>query len=358
MYHDLIAQFAALQRRPAEPTFLEIGGFPHYEQVISNFLAFFFNPQAEHGLNDLLLRAMQSALGIEHLDADVTVETEVEHIDIVVAGTSQAFAIENKIYHHAEANPFERYVQVMERRYPRQQRHFVLLALHAEAGASRRAELVRFGYRTITYAQLFAALRPLMGQYAERASPRYWHLLIDLTKTIDNLARGSRFDMDTIQFFAENEQQLADLQREITNLRAHLREKLNGLHQVMRSECADLLGSGVVSDGAYHRDGDALFRDTFYVDVSLPYGRVGVDTIVTLSGWELKLVPRGGCDVALLRQVIESRWACEFESDRFRLSGISMPDSLNADLGVVAQVTGTVIRALAQSASAGVPALV
>lgn len=352
MFHDLIVQFSSLQRSAAEPTFLEIGGFPHYEQVISNFLAFFLDPRAEHGLDDMLLCALQSALDIEDLDADMTVETEVDHIDIVVAGTSQVFAIENKIYHHAEANPFEQYVRTMQRRYPRHRRYFVLLALHAEAGASRRAELSRLGYRSITYSQLFARLRPLMGQYAERASPRYWSLLIDLIKTIENLARGSRFDMGTIEFFAENAQQLAELQRQITSLRAELRGKLYGLNQLMQQEYPDLLGASPISKGAYHREADVLFRDTFYVDVSLPYGHVGVDTVVTLTGWELYLVPRNECDIALLRRTIDSRWTCEVLSDRFRLTDISMPDSLNADLGAVAQATATVIRVLAESASA------
>jgi len=346
MFHDLIAQFAALQRRPTEPTFLELGGFPHYEQVISNFLAFFLNPRAEHGLGDLMLRALQSALGIAHLDAEVTVETEVEHIDIVVAGASHAFAIENKIYHHAEANPFDRYVQVMERRYAGHQRHFVLLALHAEAGASRRAELERLGYRTITYAQLFASLRPLMGQYAERASPRYWYLLIDLVKTIDNLARGSRFDMETIQFFAENASQLAELQRQIASLRADLRRKLTELHQLIQNENPDLLGIGPVSKAAYYRETEVLFRDVLFADVSLPYGHVGVDTVLTLTGWEWYLVPRSDCNVGLLRERIGSRWTYDVLPDRFRLTGMTARDSFDADLGAVAQVSVEVLSSL------------
>ena len=48
---------------PTETTFLDISGFPHYENVCSNILKFFFSSDELHGLKDLLVRALLVSLG-------------------------------------------------------------------------------------------------------------------------------------------------------------------------------------------------------------------------------------------------------------------------------------------------------
>jgi hypothetical protein len=37
------------------PTFMEVAGYPHYENVCSNILAFYFDPSNPHGFGNLLL---------------------------------------------------------------------------------------------------------------------------------------------------------------------------------------------------------------------------------------------------------------------------------------------------------------
>ena len=39
-----------------EKTFMEVSGYPHYENVCSNILSFYFNPNEEHRLNDTVLK--------------------------------------------------------------------------------------------------------------------------------------------------------------------------------------------------------------------------------------------------------------------------------------------------------------
>ena len=38
-----------------EKTFMQIAGYPHYENACSNILAFYLNPNEEHKLNDIVL---------------------------------------------------------------------------------------------------------------------------------------------------------------------------------------------------------------------------------------------------------------------------------------------------------------
>ena len=55
----LLDEFEGLPGRISRPqTFMEIGGYPHYENVCSNFLAFFFDPEGPHGLSSLFLDAL------------------------------------------------------------------------------------------------------------------------------------------------------------------------------------------------------------------------------------------------------------------------------------------------------------
>ena len=49
---SLLDKFKDLPDRITRPqTFMEIGGYPHYENVCSNFLAFFLDPAGPHGLD-------------------------------------------------------------------------------------------------------------------------------------------------------------------------------------------------------------------------------------------------------------------------------------------------------------------
>ena len=41
-----------------EPTFMEIAGYPHFENVCSNILQFYLQPSNEHGFGTLLLDSL------------------------------------------------------------------------------------------------------------------------------------------------------------------------------------------------------------------------------------------------------------------------------------------------------------
>ena len=56
-YLKLLLAFRALPETKRSRTFMEVSGYPHYENVCSNILRFYLDPAAEHGLSDLLLSA-------------------------------------------------------------------------------------------------------------------------------------------------------------------------------------------------------------------------------------------------------------------------------------------------------------
>jgi hypothetical protein len=90
---------------PEKQTFLEISGFPHYENVISNILCFFFDTEETHRFNDFLLKSLLECYDSEIVLDNLTtnfVQKEVvtqkqKRIDILIETDEIIVAIENKI---------------------------------------------------------------------------------------------------------------------------------------------------------------------------------------------------------------------------------------------------------------------
>lgn len=55
---SFLADFSAItfSYKEREHNFIDICGFPRYENIISNILAFFFNIEEQHGFKDLWLK--------------------------------------------------------------------------------------------------------------------------------------------------------------------------------------------------------------------------------------------------------------------------------------------------------------
>jgi hypothetical protein len=117
-YEALLDDIGKLSgRAERSQTFMEIAGYPHYENVCSNILAFFLDPEESHGLGTLMLDALASVGGIaepdEGIGGRVSIEREVtteegNRIDLLIESDDHAVLIENKIF-ASIGNPFDDY---------------------------------------------------------------------------------------------------------------------------------------------------------------------------------------------------------------------------------------------------------
>ena len=69
-YSELLQEFNSLpklnkSKSNKSQSIFNIAGYPHYENVASNILAFYFNPDNEHGLGNLLLHSLLSLINPE-----------------------------------------------------------------------------------------------------------------------------------------------------------------------------------------------------------------------------------------------------------------------------------------------------
>lgn len=95
-------------------TFFDIAGFPQREKVLSNILAYYLDPAADHGFDDLFLTAFNNLIAVKTgrtiiknnnnclISTEVYTSAKGKFIDLVIeeksdTGTNNAIIIENKV---------------------------------------------------------------------------------------------------------------------------------------------------------------------------------------------------------------------------------------------------------------------
>src|ERR1022692_24337 len=176
-YLNLLLKFQALPETPKTRTFMEVSGYPHYENVSSNLLAFYFDPEEEHGLGDLLLTSFISLTPKVNVpDCKTGIKIHPQYptdaggfLDLLIEGESFILGIENKIYHHL-ANDLVDYGKTIDGIAQPQRRS--IKAILSLQPIREPAKLVA-GFVNHTYGQLWQAVRDRMGRYIHTANPKW-----------------------------------------------------------------------------------------------------------------------------------------------------------------------------------------
>jgi hypothetical protein len=259
---------------------MEIAGYPHYENVCSNILAFYLQPDAPHGLSDLCLKALLSLVAPYESQSNVTIEREVitkagNRIDILIQSDTHLIAIENKIYHSA-VNPFADYVAFLQKQRGNRELVMFLLSLYPISGVDLH------GFIPIRYTEFFTKLRPLVGEYIARANTKFLISLTDFIETIENLTRGSAMDQGMIKLFHERDSKITSLLVEIRNFKSEMRSKVSELASLISSQVKPL-----PIKQWYYRKERELF-DTLVYDITLGDSfTVVIDCKISAEGWRI-----------------------------------------------------------------------
>lgn len=267
-------------------TFMEIAGYPHYENVCSNILRFFMDPEKPHGLETLMLDALLMSAGNDTaankgVGGNVSVEREVttvkgNRIDLLIESDDHVILIENKI-HASVSNPFDDYCDHLDRVANGRAKHKLLLTLYPTTDGSD------WGFRNLTHEEFVGQVRSLLGSYVSRVDTRYLTLFLDFLNTLDNLKEGTRMNQEILQLLSNRS---ADVERFLAELRIFQDE--------MRRKVQEL-GSHIDS-GMYQNVSQRYWRprtdliDMLIYDVELWNGQqVEVATIVRPRGWTIRL---------------------------------------------------------------------
>jgi hypothetical protein len=302
----LLAEFRKLPSAVSRPpTFMEVAGYPHYENVCSNILAFFFDPNNPHGFGSLLLEALAEAASINSSTdgayANVSVEREVStdarnRIDILIESDTFHIGIENKIFHPA-TNPFADYAAFIEHHNVNDKTicKFLLTLEPSNAG-------MEYGFLNLTYPQFIDAIRQRIGRGAAYADTRYLVLLLDFLNTFENILNGTHMELQFVEFLAKSNDDVVALLKEVGRFRGELRTKVRELGALI-----NLGGRSNIRQWLF-RDLPALW-DALVHDITVSNGLpVAIDMWVGPDGWEIQIFlrPRPGSDQENLRSLLQS----------------------------------------------------
>ena len=288
----LLDEFSKVPGRIERPqTFMDIATFPRRENVYSNILRFFLDPNELHGLGTLVLDALASAGGVVDTDGrvgrKVSVKREVRTyagnwIDLLIGTDTRVILIENKIDARS-GNPFDDYAAYLDQIAEGREKHKILLTI------SRNDAGCEEGFGNVTYDRFIGQIRSKLGHHVAEADTRYLTLLLDFLNTLENLNRGTRMNKEFVQLLADRQEQVEPFLAGIESFKAEMREKVQELGSLIQLE--------------NHRNVKQLkpWQDPTVPYYDLPHNiRVSknlviqVDTSIFSTGWEIWIHPLEG----------------------------------------------------------------
>lgn len=286
----LLAHFRDIglqQKQP--PTFMEITRYPHWENVASNVLEFYFNPNAQHGLGTLLLDALialaETKVKISNPQG-ISVAREVtttagKRIDLLIDAYPDAvIVIENKIFHSAN-NDFSEYEQYAKRLALKRPVLLILLSLRPIAG-----NIDIGAFQTILYQDFCQEVLNLLGSRVIQANDRYLTFLLDFIQTIQNLSTKRQMNEEFRAFLKAHEQEIIPLLQQARELQRDMKQKTRALEEHLLERV-----TGDVKLWNYSSPSENLeFRETVGYEVTVVADfPVWIAADLTVEGWDIRI---------------------------------------------------------------------
>ena len=317
MFTSLIEAFKKVQsaQKRNEETFLEICGYPHYENVISNVLAFFFDDKNNHNLNGLLSKSFIEACGIRHtnLDFQFQVEREVRtdaggFIDILLTNESCCIVIENKVFGVLN-NDLNDYIKHAKKKNSEKTMGIVLSMYRLDPQCQ--------DFVNITYSNFLDKIRSNLGHFIGSRSNQFLFLLMDLVTNIENLYKGGiTMNSEFINFIRNNHESVQRIGAELKNFHDDLRKTVKQVNAQIVMQIQD-----PSVDQWSWRELPELY-DVAGTDFHLR-NEVGlaIDSIIDPNKWEFQVYVRKnpGIEFSILDYCMERGLTGNIDGDRFVL---------------------------------------
>jgi hypothetical protein len=220
-----------------EKTFMEIAGYPHFENVCSNILAFYLNPNNEHGFGTLLLDALARVINEEIKTNEQSIQVKREaitdenkRIDLVIESDDYILAIENKIFAGID-NPFQSYSEHLEKLSNGRKIYKVLLSFHTVQESP-----CLYGFKLVSYEPFMKEVTKNIESYSLNALKPHLTFLEDFIQTMQNLRGKTSMDSQRLEYFHHHYQDIKNLLGEVDGLRKDMRSRLQQLDTMITAQ--------------------------------------------------------------------------------------------------------------------------
>jgi hypothetical protein len=312
--------FLGLKKLPKavnrEPTFMEIAGYPHFENVCSNILSFYLQPSNAHGFGTLFLDVLATLIDPE-ISVDgkaVEVRREVvtnagNRIDLIIESDNYVLGIENKIYADTY-NPFQDYSACLESLSCGRRIYKVLLSLRSIQPSPQLC-----GFEPIGYEIFFQKVLEKIGSCFLAGRESHMIFLRDFIQTMQNLQQVTTFDRERLEYFRNNHQNIAVLLNEVDGLRKDMRTKTQQLKESISIE--NISTFNIVS-GLWKSSTNLIDVNWYIIKVDESFW-LQFDVFLTPVGWKMQYFNSNGKGTReQVRQWLTDR-GIEFETSTEKL---------------------------------------
>jgi hypothetical protein len=225
----LLEEFKRIPFKTKDTTYLELCQYPgrRFEEIISRLLAFYLDPNKEHGFGNMMINSLLEILNeeIRYDPSQIKIIPEDiadgKRIDLVIWCPDFVIGIENKITAQLY-NPLEIYSKRIQS-YKTQKSINIVLSVYKLKKLSELQLIKDNGFRAITYNQFFESVKRNIGMYISGCNSKYLTHLYDLIETIEN-KKSSYMNKELSDFIFDNEKDIKVL---IKAFDSHSQEILN-----------------------------------------------------------------------------------------------------------------------------------
>lgn len=202
-YHPLLVAIERLRRPKVEKNVFSLGGKGHYENPITDLLAFFIHPKEEHGLGLLFVQSLFEAAGLQPPTLQLAEKPAREiytgggnRIDLLVEGDDWVLVVENKI-RHQPVNPFEDYREYVSKTYGSKKHYYLMLSVQDSSAPP--------GWRGVTWKSYVDRIKANMGAYWMSERVTKWNVIArEFLLNIESEYRSGAVSEDRIDFVKNN----------------------------------------------------------------------------------------------------------------------------------------------------------
>jgi hypothetical protein len=295
---DFLKTYQLREHKEVERNFFQIAGFPHYENVSSNVLSFYFK-------NDFVLKSFLDCISVDGEDEikyipsidsveDVNREEGTENgkrIDIVVYTNRYIIGIENKI-NAGLRNPIDDYNLHLNKKAEDGDKELILIVL--SKNEVRKDER----YKNILYEDFSNALKRNYHDLLNSLGYKYFFLLTEYIANIEFLKGGSFMKIMDNEFFKfakqnDNLAKIEDILKGVQSLRDDLKDIARQIGNDLEEDHKSFGHSRPYQpyDGLYAA---AVFQNCFLTDKTGEKYNFTIDVGVTVNGFVIMIFERGG----------------------------------------------------------------
>ncbi len=270
---------------------MEIAGFPHYENVCSNILAFYLNPTNEHGMQDLVLNSLVKLADKEfnfYPDETIRITRELQtqnknRLDLLIETDNFVIGIENKIFHllHNDLTDYNNTIKAhcLNAKKP----ICIVLSLNKLTSKDDLIKIKDNNFINISYEQMFREIKIGIGTHLSGDNLNYVNHLTDFIKSIENLTQKNMENTSLWAFFKDNNEHIQELINNFNQYKDSFNQKIIQLNTFLPK-----------TDFAPSVDKQWIYEKFCLVHdytIAKKY-RIAIDTFAKISGWEIQLFAR------------------------------------------------------------------